>query len=1001
GQRIKPDEPYYRIIRDWIAGGAELHLDVPRVAKIEITPRNPVLQKPAQRQAMRVVATYADGSTRDVTHEAFITSGNTEVAEADRTSALTAVRRGEAPVLARYEGAYAATTLTVMGDREGFQWEQPPTWGRVDELVAAKWQRMKIRPSQLCSDAEFIRRIYLDLAGLPPTAEQVRAFLDDPRDARQKRDELVDQLIGSEDFIEYWTNKWADLLQVNSKFLGRQGAVAFRKWIRDEVAGNTPYDQFARKILTAGGSNRENPAASYYKVLRDPVDIMENTTHLFLAIRFNCNKCHDHPFERWTQNQYYETAAYFARVGLKKDPASGEQKIRGTAVEGAKPLYEVVFDKPQGEVVHDRTKVVTPPEFPFECKFEASDEAPRRQQLAAWITSPDNPYFARSYVNRLWGYLFGVGIIEPIDDIRAGNPATNPELLDYLTGQFVQSGFDVRQMFALICKSRTYQLSFQSNRWNEDDRLNYSHALPRRLPAEVLYDTVHRVTGSISKLPGVPPGTRAAALPDSGIKLPSGFLDTMGRPARQSSCECERSSGLELGPVMALISGPTVAAAIGDPHNEIAKLVAEISDDRQLINTLVLRILNRPATDAEVDATLKALAAIDTDHARLVDGLNRLEAQLAPVLAAEEAERQKRIDEARARLAAYLKQHAARLAELEKQRQEKVAQAQRALEEYQQRLPATLAKWEHLADTLVSWTPLDPAQLSATNNAKLVKEPDLSVVASGPNGKGTYTFVARSELSAITGVKLELISDERLPRKGPGRAPNGNFVLSEFRAELAPETEPQKKTPVQLQNAQADFSQKNYDVKTAIDNKKAPFNNGWATAPKIGQNRTAVFETAEDTGTGPVLLTFSLDQKYADGQHSIGRFRISVTTAPRPLTLVGMPKKITDILSIAADQRNDQQRQELMNYYRQIDGELKNLQQAVTEAQKPLSPDAVHRQHQQRVKDAEQPIPLDPKLVALRKEVGISQQQLNNKRLTVAQDLAWALINSPAFLFNH
>ncbi len=320
------------------------------MTKIEVFPVNPVVQRIGSKQQLRVLATYASGEVRDVTREAFLESANSEVAVAGRAGLITAVRRGEAPILARFEGNYASTTLTVMGDRTGFVWTDPPTYGKIDELVAAKWKRMKILPSGLCTDAEFLRRVYLDLTGLPPTADDVRKFLADTRDSRVKRDELVDRLIGSPDFVDYWTNKWADLLQVNRKFLGVEGSVAFRNWIRAQVAANTPYDKFVRAIMTANGSNRENPAAAYFKILRDPAATMENTTQLFLAVRFNCNKCHDHPFERWTQDQYYQTAAYFAQVGLTADPASKGRMIGGTDVEAPKPLFEVVADTGKGEV---------------------------------------------------------------------------------------------------------------------------------------------------------------------------------------------------------------------------------------------------------------------------------------------------------------------------------------------------------------------------------------------------------------------------------------------------------------------------------------------------------------------------------------------------------------------------------------------------------------------------------------------------------------------------
>jgi len=1000
GQLIEPGDDYYDLIHDWIAAGAKLNLDTPRVTKIEVKPKNPVVDRAGQTQQMTVFATYADGVTRDVTREAFIESGNSEVATAARGGMMTAVRRGEAPVLARYEGAYDATTLTVMGDRSGFTWEQPETWNKIDELAAAKWQRMKIGPSGLCSDTEFVRRVHLDLTGLPPTADDVRQFMADTRDTRTKRNELIDKLIGNDDYVDHWTNKWADLLQVNRKYLAPQGAAAFRGWIRTEVAANTPYDEFAHKILTASGSNRENPAASYYKILRDPLDTMENTTQLFMAVRFNCNKCHDHPFERWTQDQYYETAAYFAQVELKNDPASGKSKVGGTAVEGAKPLYEIVGDKKAGDVVHDRTKEVTPPQFPIDCNYESPENATRRQEFAAWMTSPDHPYFARSYVNRLWGYLLGVGLIEPLDDIRAGNPPSNPELLDYLTDEFVGSGFDARHVMRLICRSRTYQLSIETNKWNVDDTINYSHAQARRLPAEVLYDSIYRVIGAQSRIPGVAAGTRAAALPDSGVKLPDGFLANLGRPARESSCECERSSGLQLGPVMSLISGPTVGQALADRNSDLTKLASSAMDDAQLIDELFLRIINRPAKPEEIEAISAVLGSLPQEHEALVARLQKYEQQLAAEIVEKEKQRQDAIAKAQSALMAYEKEIAQREADLENQRRQRIAQADKAVKEYEKQLPQKLSAWEQSVNQSAAWTTLDPLELKSTNGAKLERQDDLSVFASGPNGKTTYKFAARTDLKKISGVKLELLADDRLPKKGPGRPQNGNFVLTEFRAEWAPEDQPDKKASVGLQNAQADFSQDGYNVSTAIDGKKAPSNNGWASSPKLGVNRTAIFETKEDVGNGPGMLTFHLDQEYQDGQHSIGRFRLSVTTALRPIRLDGLPKNIIDILAVAADQRTDPQKTELLKYYRPLDVELKKLQQDLAQANKPRPVDPKLTQLRQQLTRANQALPVDPKLNQMRADVQMSAQQLETARLTFAQDLAWALINSPAFLFN-
>jgi hypothetical protein len=552
GQRMTVGSSDYQTIRDWIAQGAKLDLTVKKAQSIAITPENPVEQNTGGRQQFSVIATYPDGATRDVTAEAFLEVGNTEVA---------------------------------------------------------------------ASDSGFLRRVHLDLTGLPPTPEVVRSFLADQRETRTKRDEIIDQLVGSPAFVDFWTNKWADLLQLNRNFLGPEGATLLRDWIRNEVANNTPYDEFARKILTATGSNKETPAASYFKILRTPELTMENTTHLFLGTRFNCNKCHDHPFERWTQNQYYETAAYFAQTGQ-------------TAVEAGVPLFELIVDRKEGEVLHERTQAIVPPAFPYTVAHQSPDNATRRQELAAWMTAAGNPLFARSYANRIWGYLFGIGIIEPIDDIRAGNPASNPasnpELLDWLTARFVDEKFDVRYLFRTICKSRTYQLSMRTHRWNEDDTINFSHATARRLPAEVLYDTIQNATGAVSHVPGVLPGTRASALPDSGVELSDGFLGNLGRPNRESACECERVSSLELGPIMALVSGPTVGNAISDPSNIITSLAASNKSEEDLISELYIRILKRPATAEEIQhgvVTIQAIPAEHAEHAELVTSLETFPAE--------------------------------------------------------------------------------------------------------------------------------------------------------------------------------------------------------------------------------------------------------------------------------------------------------------------------------------------------------------------------------------
>ena len=894
--RTRPGEHNYELLRTWVEQGVPLDLDSPRVSRIDLLPTDPVLPRSGASQQMVVIATFTDGTVRDVTQEAFIESGNIEVVEADDHGVITALRQGEAPILARYEGAYIAATLTVMGDRTGFVWNNPETHNYIDQHVYQKLQRVKLLPSEVCSDSEFLRRVYLDLTGVSPTADEVRRFLSDTTDSRTKRDRLVDHLVGSGSYVEHWTNKWSDMLQVNRKFLGEEGAIALRNWIKDCVARNKPYNQFVYEIITATGSNLDNPPSGYWKILRDPTSAMENTTHLFLATRFSCNKCHDHPFERWTQDQYYDLAAFFSQVGRKPDPQFADKTIEGTAVDGAAPLVEVVFDTDSGEITHARTGQIASPIFPFEHSDLLSASAPRRHQLAHWITSKENPYFARSYVNRLWGYLFGRGIIDPIDDIRAGNPPTNPGLLQALTHDCIEHDFDLQHMLRTICKSRTYQHSIQTNGWNKSDQINYSHAIPRRLPAEVLFDAIHQATGSLSKIEGLPAGFRAAELPDAGIKLP--FLDDFGRPARESACECERSSGMVLGPVMKLVNGPTVANAIADPENALFQLVDEEESDQRVVEEMFLRFLARPASPAEVDLGMRFIQEAAAEQASV---LNKLAA-------------------------------------------------------YEDSLPNKQRQWEQ---DLVEpgWTVLDPQTTESDIPVTFLEQDDHSILVSGKQAQGSYQVVADSDLNRITGIRLEALPDETLPSGGPGLAANGNFVLSEFQVHPTPQSDPDSGQLLRFLEGAANHSQQGMSVALAID---GDTNTGWAIDPRPAQRHVAVFQLTEalDMET-PISLKFSLIQKYVDGLHCLGKFRLSATNATHPLRFYRLPQAIGTILATPADQRTEEQRVELTDYFRSQDEELTRLMAA-----------------KELVKNNGDP------------------------RLTGVQDLAWALINNPAFLFN-
>ena len=997
GQLTKMGEDYYEILKNWIAGGAKLKLDSPRVTGIELSPKNPVVQKIGDKQQMRVIATYANGEKRDVTAESFIETGNSDIATTDKSGLVTNARRGEAPMLARFEGAYASTIVTVMGDRSGFEWKDMPTNNKVDEFVADKLKRTKTLPSEIASDEEFLRRIHLDLTGLPPTAEDVLKFAEDNRSSKIKRNELIDKLVGNDDYIDHWTNKWADLLLVNRKFLGTEGSADFRNWIRTEVASNTPYDEFARKIITASGSNKVNPPASYYKVLREPTEIMENTTQLFLATRFNCNKCHDHPFERWTQDQYYETTAYFAQVGLKKDDKSGDKRIGGTAVEGAKPLYEIIYDRNEGETKHDRTGEITPPAFPFAADHKTPKKASRRENFAAWLTASKR-VLCQELCQPPLGYMTGTGIIEPIDDIRAGNPPTNPELLNWLTDQFIESGFDVRHLVKIITKSRTYQLSVKTNKWNEDDTINYSHAKARRLPAEVLFDTIYRVTGTKSKFPGVPEGTRAAQLPDSGVKLADGFLGNLGRPARESACECERSNELQLGPIMALISGPTVGNAISAKDNAITKLVSDMADDEKMIDELFLRVLNRHATPEEITAAKKIIEDVKGEHKTAIDQLAKYEKEIEPRETARAKKRDDAIRLAKTKLEAYQMEIAPREAEADRKQKERIAKAEQALKAYNDGLAKRLADWEGSNKT-TKWTAVELGDLKATNGSKLEKRDGNVVFASGDLKKTVYTVNADTKLSGITGVRLELLADDKLPKKGPGRNDDGNFVLTEFglKAISTGEGQGRKSTKVSFKDAKADFNQKDFDVKKAIDGKVD--NSGWAAHPKLSTDRTAIFIPKEKFGAeGGSRLTFSLNQNYGSNKHSIGKFRLLVTTDEK--VEIGHPSDIGTILATALDKRNDDQRKRITDYFKAQDKDLAAKNKELGEAKKKRPEDPKLKELKAGLAKAEQPLSVDPKLAELKRALELSEGQQKTIRLTAAQDIAWALINSPAFLFN-
>jgi uncharacterized protein DUF1549/uncharacterized protein DUF1553 len=611
GLRFDVNSDYYKIIYSWIAQGVPFGDPAKdSVTSLNIEPKEIFMDKPGGTVSIKVSATYADGGKRDVTREANLDSNIPDVAAVGTEADIKCARTGEATVLVRYQGKFTSVPVTVLNPAPGFVWKQLAQHNYIDQLIDAKLQRLKIQPSEMVDDAGFLRRVSLDLTGQLPDPNEVRAFLADTTPSKVKRSRLIDKLIGSPAFVDHWTLKWGDLLQANRKYLGEKGVYAFGEWIRESIGANKPYDKMVREILSSNGSSYDNPAANFFRVTRDPKPTMEKTTQVFLGVRMVCAQCHDHPFERWTQNQYYEMSAFYSALAIRPGYEVGE---------------EIVYDQREDfDMKHPKDGRVMKPNFIVPASYGGSGPPPsdshRRRALAEWITAKDNPFFAKSTVNRIWSYFFGRGIIDPVDDIRASNPPSNPALLDALTKDFIDHGFDLRQLMRAIANSRTYQSSLASNLWNINDTDNFSHATPRRLAAEELMDALTMATGVRPNLPDVPADSRAEQLPDPHIGK-DGFLDLFGRPSRESSCECERRSDISLPQALNLVNGETISDAVAGGNGRVAKTILSGKSDRDLMEELYLSSFSRLPTASELEYGLKYLSSGSRGRAALAQDL--------------------------------------------------------------------------------------------------------------------------------------------------------------------------------------------------------------------------------------------------------------------------------------------------------------------------------------------------------------------------------------------
>lgn len=580
GQRLQPDSYEYGLIRRWIAQGVPYGKpDDPVVERIETIPSGRSMQRASQQQ-LRVLAYYTNGTVEDVTRTAQYDPNQPDMAECSVTGLVhTLDLAGDVAIMARYQGQVAVFRASIP---LGAPVTPPERKSFIDELVFAKQQTLGIPASDLCDDATFIRRTTVDIAGRLPMPEETKAFLADT--SPEKRDKWIDQLIDSPGYADYFANKWGAVLRnrrQNPEYA--HGTFAFHSWIRQSLYENKPYDQFVREIVAAAGDSGQNPPVIWYRELKDVNQQVEDTAQLFLGMRIQCARCHHHPFEKWSQEDYYGFAAFFSRVGRKPSENPSEQKIfhnRGVAqAKNPKTGHDV---KPTGL----GAKALEIP----------ADRDPR-QALADWMRTPDNPFFAPALVNRYWKHFFDRGLVDPEDDMRVTNPAANAELLNALAKHFVDSKFDLKDLVRTICNSRAYQLSSQPNEFNLTDKQNYSRYYPKRLTAEVLLDAINQVTLSNTEFSELPVGTRAVQLPDQASN--SYFLTVFGRPQAETACECERSQEANLAQSLHLLNSAEVQGKLTAKEGRAALLAADTArtDDDKLRELYLLVYSREPVAE--------------------------------------------------------------------------------------------------------------------------------------------------------------------------------------------------------------------------------------------------------------------------------------------------------------------------------------------------------------------------------------------------------------------
>ena len=593
GRRFATDSPEAVALRRWIASGARDDVaDAPKLVRLEVFPPGRIAASPSLSQQLVVTATFSDGSRRDVTRQASYDLNDPTQVSVTPDGRVEAKRPIETTIAVRYLNGRGVSRLAFLPDRDGFVWRDREPKNRIDLAVFAKLKTHKIRPSESAPDAAFLRRAYLDALGVLPTPDEARAFLADPDP--EKRSRLVDRLLLRPEFADFWALKWADLLRNEEKTMGPKGVWVFQRWLRDQIAADVPLDAFARRLIASTGSNFANPPSSFYRTNRDPSAATEAFAQVFLGIRLQCARCHNHPYDAWTQDDYYGLAAYFSNVRRKEVNNRRADNLDTHEINGD----ELIYLSGLPGMVHPRSGEKLDPKPPNGRKPNLGDDLDALDDLADWLTC-DNPQFARNMANRAWFHLMGRGVVEPVDDFRESNPPSNPALLDVLASELVSGGYRLRPLVALIMKSETYGLDARPNETNSDDEINFSHAAVRLLPAEVLMDAISQFLERPESYDRSPQGVRTVQMP--GAHPGGSFLGTFGKPDRLLTCECERSESTTLAQAFQLINGEAMRSKLIAEDNRIGRLIRSGAADAEILDELALAALGH-----DFDATRRA-----------------------------------------------------------------------------------------------------------------------------------------------------------------------------------------------------------------------------------------------------------------------------------------------------------------------------------------------------------------------------------------------------------